>query len=104
MVEAAETLFTPLCIYNNTSGDRDAKALAAYGERTWNNPVVRAVEADRSDITEGLTRRWSIAGISDLMVRALSAKKRDVPLWLTLLARTSDVPKNRVETAIFGMS
>ena len=104
MIEAVETLFTPLCIYNNTKGDPDDATRKIYNERSWNNPVVRVVDGARNDLTKGLTRRWSVAGISDLMVRALTAGKRDVPNWLSLLASTSDVPEAQVETAIFGMA
>ena len=104
VVEAVETLFTPLCIYNNTEGDRDEAARKAYAERSWNNPVVRVVDSARRDLTQGLTRRWSVAGITDLMVRAQAQRKRAVPAWLSLLATTADVPKAHVETAIFGMS
>lgn len=104
MVEAAETLFTPLCIYNNTKGDADAVALAAYEERAWNNPVVRVVDRSREDLTDPLTRRWTVGGIADLMVRGLAASQRPVPHWLRLLAVSSDVPPERVESAIFGMS
>lgn len=103
-MEAVETLFTPLCVYNNTSGDRDDETREAYQERSWNNPVVRVVDRRRNDLTKGLTRRWTVAGIADLMARACLADEREVPAWLSLLATTSDVPKNVVETAIFGMS
>jgi len=65
---------------------------------------VRVVDATRKDRTKGLTREWSVAGISKLMVRALEADKREVPQWLSLLATTSDVPSRRTENAIFGMS
>ena len=102
MVEAAETLFTPLCIYNNTKGDRDDATRKAYAERAWNNPVVRVVDGARKDLTKGLTRRWSVAGMADLMVRARG--EQGVPAWLSLLANTTDVPRAQVETAIFGMS
>lgn len=104
IVEAIETLFTPLCVYNNTEGDRDRETLDAYGERTWNNPVVRVVDAERRDRTAPLRRAWSVAGITDLMARALAADRRAVPDWLSLLATTSDVQRDRVESAIFGMS
>ena len=104
IVEAIETLFTPLCVYNNTSGDRDRETLDAYGERTCNNPVVRVVDHRRRDLTQPLRRAWSVAGVSNLMGRALAARKREAPAWLTLLATTSDVPRDRVESAIFGMS
>ncbi|MCK5941195.1 MAG: hypothetical protein KAI24_04425 [Planctomycetes bacterium] len=76
----------------------------AYGERSWNNPVVRVVDGERRDRTRGLTREWSVAGITDLMTRALQADELEVPTWLALLAKTSDVPAARTEHAIFGMS
>lgn len=104
MVEAVETLFTPLCIYNNTKDDADDATRKAYAERSWNNPVVRVVDGSRKDLTTGLTRRWSIAGIADLMVRAQTGRKQKAPAWLSLLARTTNVPKSQIETAIFGMS
>lgn len=97
-------MFTPLCIYNNTEGDRDAASLAAYGERSWNNPVARVVDAERRDLTKALTRRWSVAGMTGLMVNGLAAAQREVPAWLQLLADTVDVSGASVETAIFGMS
>ena len=104
IVEATESLFTPLCVYNNTEGDRDRATLDAYGERTWNNPVVRVVDLERRDVTQGLTKTWTVRGMSDLMLRALRAQERAAPPWLELLAATSDVPAEQVETAIFGMS
>jgi len=104
VVEAVETLFTPLCVYNNTKDDRDDATRKAYAERSWNNPVVRVVDAKRKDLTTGLTRQWSVAGIADLMVRAHAAQKQKAPTWLALLANSSAVPRAQVETAIFGMS
>lgn len=103
IVEAAETWFEPLCIYNNTKGDHDAKVRAAFEEPSWNNPVVRILDRAGEDLTQKLTRRWSVAGMADLMVRALRAADRTPPTWLALLAATSDVAADRVESAIFGM-
>lgn len=65
---------------------------------------MRVVDASRKDLTKGLTRRWSVAGVTDLMVRAHAAEKRQVPAWLSLLHETHAVPRKQVETAIFGMS
>ncbi len=104
VVEAVQELFTPLCVYNNTEGDEDARAREAYAERSWNNPVVRVVDERRRDRTRPLTRQWSVAGIADLMVRSIEADDAAPPRWLTLLRETSGVPAREVETAIFGMS
>lgn len=44
LVEAIETLFTPVAVYNNLGGaDRDV--LDRYREPAWNNPVVRFIDA-----------------------------------------------------------
>ena len=65
---------------------------------------MRVVDLERRDVTPGLTKAWTVRGMSDLMLRALRAQERAAPPWLELLAATSDVPANQVETAIFGMS
>ena len=56
------------------------------------------------DVTPGLTKAWTVRSMSDLMLRAMRAQERAAPPWLELLAATSDVPAEEVETAIFGMS
>lgn len=38
--------FVPVAVFNNISGV-DAKVLQSFGEPSWNNPVVRIVDADR---------------------------------------------------------
>ncbi len=37
LVDAIESLFVPVAIYNNTPGD-DAETLHSFGEPAWNNP------------------------------------------------------------------
>ncbi|MBK8194695.1 MAG: thioredoxin family protein [Lewinellaceae bacterium] len=49
IVEAIETYFVPVCIYNNKGG-KDAEALKRFDEPAWNNPVVRIMRADYSDV------------------------------------------------------
>ena len=43
MVEAIESLFVPLAIFNNKGG-KYKKILGQYGEPSWNNPDVRIVD------------------------------------------------------------
>ena len=45
IVEAIETLFVPLCIYNNKKGT-DAEVLSLYNEPSWNNPVLRVTDSN----------------------------------------------------------
>ena len=46
IVEAIETYFIPLAIYNNKGG-HDGEVLLMYNEPAWNNPVVRIVDEKR---------------------------------------------------------
>ena len=102
VVDAIESLFVPACVYNNTKGDADARVLKSFGEPTWNNPVVRFVDAKGKDIRPRLANDWSRGGLIREMTRALRAAKRPVPAWLDLLRVESK--RTRYETAIFGMS
>src|SRR5438876_10389544 len=49
LVEAIESLFIPVAVYNNRPG-KDAVVLKRFFERAQNNPVVRFVKADGTDI------------------------------------------------------
>ena len=79
LVEAAQELFVPACVYNNTKDDADAKVLKSFGERAWNNPVVRFLNADRKDMIPKVHKDWGLARLSGAMVDALKAAKREAP-------------------------
>jgi hypothetical protein len=85
LVEAAETLFVPLAIFNNVGGD-DAAALAQYGEPAWNNPVVRVLSPTGGALAPRLTHERGAQGLQQVMVQALTALGRPVPAWLALAA------------------
>jgi hypothetical protein len=103
VVDAAESLFVPVAVRNNSKGDEDARTLRAFGEPAWNNPVVRVVDADRKDLAPRLHRDWSVAGVTGLMTEGLRKADRDVPPWLDLLAREAAARRKRLETAVFAM-
>lgn len=84
IVEAIETAFVPVCIYNNQGG-KDALALKRFGEPSWNNPVVRIVRADGSDLTPRMTNFRSSWEIVHGMRRALEQTGAQVPETLTQL-------------------
>ena len=88
LVEAIQSLFTPVAIHNNAKG-RDAEILARYKEPAWNNPVVRFVDATGKDLIERRDRVWTAEGIAGRMVTALEAAKRPVPAYLRLTALAS---------------
>ena len=101
LVEAAEDHFTPLCIYNNTKGDHDAEIREAFREPSWNNPVVRFVDGKRKQLAPKVHNRWTIAAVTEGMIKALESSKRPVPEYLRLLH--AQEATRTPETAIFGM-
>lgn len=46
VVERITRDFVPVAVFNNVGG-ADAKVLASFNEPSWNNPVVRVVDAER---------------------------------------------------------
>lgn len=110
LVEAAETLFVPVAIKNNTDGDADAAMRERFEEPSWNNPVVRIMDADGNDLTRRLHERadWSTAAVFGAMIEVLDAGRSEdgsggAPLWLKLVAAEARAHARGVETAIFGM-
>lgn len=104
MVEAAEDLFVPIAIYNNTEDDADAEVRMRYQEPAWNYQVVRIVDGDGKDLTPRLSKDWTVAGVTEAMAAGLKAAKQEVPTWLQLLAMETRAEQRGVESAIFGMS
>ena len=102
IVEAIETLFIPLAIYNNKRGD-DAKVLSYYGEPSWNNPVVRIVDTDKKDIISRLSGNYSSLGIVEAMLQALTLRGLAAPSYLELLAEELRAEVRGTETATFSM-
>lgn len=70
LVEAIEEYFIPLAIYNNKGG-ADAKVLKMYNEPSWNNPVVRIVNAEGKDIVKRVGSNYSKQGLYSAMNNAL---------------------------------
>lgn len=85
LVEAAETLFVPVAIYNNRGG-ADGAALERFGEPSWNNPVVRFVDGEGAPLTPRLAGDYRRGALARHMVAARRAKKLEVPRWLALVA------------------
>ena len=57
MVEAIEDHFYPVLVYNNT--DKDAAILKSFEEPSWNNPVVRFLKPDGTDIIPREAGVWT---------------------------------------------
>ena len=85
LVEAIESEFHPVMVYNNRGG-ADERIRNAFREPAWNNPVVRFLDGRRNDVIPRRDRVWSIAGVARRMMDALEATKREVPRYLSLVA------------------
>lgn len=96
VVEAAETLFVPTLIYNNKP--QHAALLKSFNEPTWNNPVVRIMRPDRTELVPRHAGDYTVKGLLNRMRAALKAAGREVPPWMALA-----VPPAATETATFGM-
>ncbi len=103
VVDAIENSFVATCIYNNTRGDADHRVLVRFGERAWNNPVVRIVDADGKSIVPRIENDWSLSTLVHSMVAALEARERRVPPYLELLSHELGARRHGVATAVFGM-
>ena len=81
IVEAIESHFIPLCIYNNVKG-HDRKILERYNEPTWNNPVARVVDKGGIDITDRLAGNYSKQGVLDLIVEGIQHQGLPIPTYI----------------------
>ena len=100
VVGAAETEFVPVAVYNNVEG-QDAVVLRKFREPAWNNPVLRFLHADETDIIPRKEGEYTTAFVLPRMVAALERAKRPVPAYLKL-ALAEAVP-GKPEVATFAM-
>jgi len=84
IVEAIETYFVPLAIYNNKGG-KDREVLQRFNEPTWNNPVVRITTEKGADIHERLSGDYSPLFVTLALVDVLERRNVVVPNYLRLL-------------------
>ena len=61
-----------------------------FKEPSWNNPVVRFIKADKSDIVPKIIHNWKTKSLSTKnlvkkMIDTLKAEKQDIPAYLTLI-------------------
>lgn len=101
VVEAIESLFVPVAIYNNGKGE-DAATLQKFGEPAWNNPVVRIVSTDGTELAPRLAEDFSIRGLLSAMVSAILKLGRPIPMYLQLLAE--EYGADKIERGTFAMA
>ncbi len=85
LVEAIETEFIPVVVYNNQEGP-DRQILRHFNEPAWNYQVIRFLNGQGKDIIPRKDRVWSIQAVAERMVAALRAVGRPVPNYLQAVA------------------
>lgn len=86
MVEAIENSFIPLAIYNNKGG-KDKVILDKYNEPSWNNPVVRIINAKGKNVVNRVSGDYSAKTLQKRMVEALKSYGKTIPDYLKLLGQ-----------------
>ncbi|MDF1697051.1 MAG: VPGUxxT family thioredoxin-like (seleno)protein, type 2 [Saprospiraceae bacterium] len=85
IVEAIETYFIPLAIYNNKGGE-DAKILSKFGEPSWNNPVSRIIDpSTEKDIVPRLNGKYDLNNLLSTISAGILASNKLIPEYLFLL-------------------
>lgn len=102
IVEAIESEFVPVAIYNNKGGS-DARTLAEFGEPSWNNPVVRLIDTQKEMLVPRISGKYTATSLTGEMVKALERANRPVPLYLRDLAYSLEAEKSGTETAVVSM-
>ncbi|MCB0549525.1 MAG: thioredoxin family protein [Phaeodactylibacter sp.] len=102
IVEAIETLFVPVAIFNNKGG-KDAEVLRYYNEPSWNNPVVRIVDYGRLDLIPRVSGNYSQLGVVQAMVFALERRSKPIPVYLQLLYEELLARQQGLETTTLSM-
>lgn len=103
MVEVIENLFVPLVIYNNKGGN-DAQILKRYKEPSWNNPVVRIVDAQGVNVVSRLAGNYTSNGLTNSMEEALIQTNAAIPGYFNMLQADINLQSNpNLKTAYYKM-
>ena len=97
IVEAIETEFHPVLVFNNREGT-DADWLKRFEEPAWNNPVIRYLNEAGEDVIPRRDEIWSVEGTAARIIAALEAAQRPAPNYLHWIGR-----RGKTETAEFAM-
>ena len=101
IVEAIETQFVPVVVYNNVKG-KDRQVLESFSEPTWNNPVVRLMNAKREALTPRFSGPYNVASLLPSMLAALDASPHATPTYLRALEQETRAHK-KAQRAVFSM-
>lgn len=102
IVEAIETHFVPLAIFNNKGG-KDKKVLDYFREPSWNNPVVRIIDDKKNNLINRVSGNYTVLGVTEAMIKVLEDRKSPVPVYLSLLQEELSARASGTETAYLSM-
>lgn len=102
IVEAIETYFVPLAIYNNKDG-KDREVLDYFHEPSWNNPVVRIIDDKKKNLVNRISGNYSVNGVTEAIIAVLQNQKIDIPAYLSLLHEELNARQTGVETTYLSM-
>lgn len=102
VVEAISDYFVPLAIHNNKPGE-DKRVLDLFGEPSWNNPVIRIVDADLKAVTERISGNYTKHGLMSRINAALIKSGKRVPAWMEILEEEFGADARGTEKAYIGM-
>ncbi len=102
IVEAIETYFVPLAIFNNKGGE-DRKVMDYFQEPSWNNPVVRIIDDKRKNLIDRISGNYSVQGVAEAMIKVLKKQNIAVPAYLGLLQEEHSARAEGTETAYLSM-
>jgi len=86
LVDAIESEFIPLCIFNNKGGS-DRKILDQFNEPSWNNPVVRIINSEGKDIIKRVSGNYNQASLVTAINTAITESGSLIPQYLILLEK-----------------
>jgi hypothetical protein len=104
LVEAVETYFVPVCIFNNKGGE-DKRILEKFGEPAWNNPVVRILDAEfETDLAPRISNSYTPFTLATEMLETIKKRDKNVPNWLILLEKSLRADEKGTEETVVSMS
>ncbi|MEM8954960.1 MAG: thioredoxin family protein, partial [Verrucomicrobiota bacterium] len=71
LVEAIESEFIPVLVYNNRNTGPDPEILRRFNEPAWNYQVVRFLDHDANDIIPRKDRIWTTPALAARMIETL---------------------------------
>ncbi len=102
IIEAVESLFVPVAIYNNVGG-HDREILNSFNEPSWNNPVVRIITPEGKSLSPRLNGDYTRLGLVNSMVEALKNNNVPVPRYLEILQKELSAKNTQKDKAVFSM-